>query len=332
MSAMRWGVNYPWRQYGGDFGRSVWGRADGVAQHSRAIAGDFAAMAAAGVEIVRWFVFTDGRGGLDIDGAGWPAGIQAAAWTDLDTLFTLALDARLTLVPVLFDHTLAFDGHDAAGARLGGRAVWLADPDGQARLLDAVVTPLARRYGARGARADLGRAVYAWDLFNEPDWIVDELHPASRVTTPIPFDVMAAWACAATAVLRRHDAGRVTLGNARVRFARWWDAPAFDFDFLQVHAYYDPSHDFDLLATSPASLGITRPVVVGECSAGGDAEDRDRGRPALPFAALSAAAARRGYAGAWPWSWRGVDGHGAPPDGAFRSLRDAWAAERDPRR
>ncbi len=325
---MRWGVNYPWRQYGGDVGATVWGTTGGVARHAPSIASDFAAMAAAGVEVVRWFVFTDGRGGLEIGVDDRPLAIQDDAWTDLDALFTLALDAGITVVPVLFDHTLAFDAHEAAGARLGGRASWLGDPDGQARVLETVVAPIAARYGARGLRADLGRAVCAWDLLNEPDWIVDDLHPSPRVSTPLPFDVLAAWVREAIAELRRQDAGAVTIGNARLRFARWWDAPAFDFDFLQVHAYYDPAHDFDLLATSPARLGLRRPVVVGECSAAGDGADAARGRPALPFAELAAAAARLGYAGAWPWSWRGVDAHGTPRAGTFHGLRTAWRTPR----
>lgn len=322
---MRWGVNYPWRHYGGDFGTTVWGRAHGVRQHAADIAADFASMAAAGVDVARWFVFTDGRGGLDIDADDLPTGIQPEAWADLDALFALANDAGLTLVPVLFDHTLAFDAHEAGGARLGGRASWLGDPRGQARVLETVVTPIAARYGAHGPRADLGRAVCAWDLLNEPDWIVDDMHPSGRVATPMPFDVLAAWVREAMAELRRHDAGGVTIGNARMRFARWWDAP-FDFDFLQVHAYYDPAHDFDLLATSPETLGLSRPVVVGECSARGDAADASRERPALPFADLAAAAVRRGYAGVWPWSWRGVDDHGPLAAGTFATWRAAHEA------
>lgn len=321
MPAMRRGVNYPWRHYGGDFGTTVWGADTGVRRHAAQIAVDFAAIAAAGVDVVRWFVFTDGRGGLDIGGDGWPRGVQPDAWADLDELFTLALDAQLSVVPVLFDHTLAFDAHHAAGARLGGRAAWLADPDGQARVVDTIVTPLAARYGAGGVRADLGRAVHAWDLLNEPDWIVGELHPGPRVATPIPFDVLGRWVREAVATIRRHDAGAVTIGNARLRFAHVWDAPAFDLDFLQAHVYYDPHHDLDLLDTPYAALGLTRPLVLGECSARGEGPDEPRGRPALRVSELAAAGAALGYAGAWPWSWRGVDGHGGLAESELSALR-----------
>lgn len=320
------GVNYPWRHYGGDFGPTVWGTDQGVRAHAATIARDLAAMRAAGVTVVRWFAFTDARGGV-VDRQGRPAGLHDDALADLDALLTLAREADVAIVPVLFDHTLAFRARDAAGARVGGHADWLGDPDGQAAVLETIVAPLAARYGLDGVRRDLRPALHAWDLLNEPDWIVRELHPSPDVEQPLPFDVLAGWVREAAATLRAADAGLVTVGNARLRFARWWDDASLGLDFLQAHTYYDPVHDFDALLTSPRTLGLTRPLVVGECSAAGDAVDPVRGRPSLPLPALSAALADRGYAGAWPWSWRGVDAHGAlsahaPAD--VRAALDVW--------
>ena len=51
--------------------------------------------------------------------------------------------------------------------------------------------------------------------------------------------------------------------------------------------------------------------MLGECAGQGDAADAARGRPAIDVRGLAAAARRAGYLGAWPWSWRGVDAHGA---------------------
>lgn len=304
------GVNYPWRTYGGDFGRNVWGPAAGIRAHRDEIRADLEAIAASGARVVRWFVFTDARGGLLIDGDGWPCGIDEEAVADLDALFGLALTAGLQIVPVLFDHRLAFDATDVAGVRLGGHMRWLADPEGQQRLLDAVIAPLAARYGANGEGAALGASVYAWDLFNEPDWIVRELHPSRHVASPVPFDVFARWLKAAGDQFRRHEAGRLTLGNARLRFARWWNDPAFGWAFLQAHAYYDPDYDFDLRHVTPEALGVSCPLVIAECSAAGEGHDAGRGRPALSVTDLAAIARDRGFAGVWPWSWRGGDVHG----------------------
>jgi hypothetical protein len=313
------GVNYPWRHYGGDFGPTVWGTHAGVTSAPGAIADELAEMAAHGVQVVRWFVFTDGRGGIRVDGAGWPEGLLPGALDDLDAALTLAAGVGLQLVPVLFDHTLAYRATDAAGARVGGHGHWLADPEGQARLLERVVEPVVGRYGPHGARPALGRAVHAWDLLNEPDWIVDELSPARQVEVAVPFDVLAAWVRDASQLVHGHDA-RATIGGARLRFAAWWDDPRLGLDFLQAHAYYDPAHDFDLLTTSCAALGLTRPLLIGECAAQGDAPDPGRGRPAVGVRALAAAARRAGYLGAWPWSWRGVDAHGAVTPAAMAGI------------
>ncbi len=318
------GVNYPWRHYGGDFGSTVWGAHTGITAAPGEIAADLRAMAAAGVEVVRWFVFTDARGGIHIDDRGWPAGIMADAVEDLDALCALALDAGVRLVPVFFDHTLAFGPTEVAGAVVGGHRAWLADPEGQSRLLDTVVAPLAHRYGARGSHAHLGRAIFAWDLLNEPDWLVAELHPTPKAT-PIRFDVLAAWIRDAAGELHRADAGLVTVGGARLRFASWWDDSRLGLDFLQAHAYYDPAHDLDLVQTPYASLGLTRPLVLGEFSARGDAAHDATRRRAMHAVALAAAALAGGYAGAWPWCWREVDRHGPMPHDAMREIGDLTA-------
>ncbi len=284
------GVNYPWRHYGGDFGPTVWGTHSGVAAAPAAIAADLALMAGCGVQVVRWFVFADARGGIRVDAAGRPAGFLPGTLADLDAAFELALAAGLRLVPVLFDHTLAFRASDAAGARVGGHGRWLGDPDGQSRLLERVIEPVIRRYGPHGARAALGAAVHAWDLLNEPDWIVAELSPSRQVERPVPFDVLAAWVRDAADLAHRHGA-RVTIGGARLRFAGWWDDPRLGLDFLQAHAYYDPEHDFDLLTTPrrrprpDASAGHRRVRRAGRCrrcrppAAGARRPRPRRGRP-----------------------------------------------------
>ena len=314
------GVNYPWRHYGGDFGATVWGRHSGVSIAPGEIADDCASMAAHGVRVVRWFVFADGRGGLRVDAAGWPDGLHPATFDDLDAALGLAAAAGLQVVPVLFDHPLAFRATEAAGARVGGHGQWLADREGQARLLERIVEPVVSRYGPHGPRADLAPAIHAWDLLNEPDWIVGELNPSRLVERPVPFDVLAAWVRDAADLVHRH-AGLVTIGGARLRFAAWWDDPLLQLDFLQAHAYYDPAHDFDLLDTPLRALGVTRPLVIAECAGQGDPPDIGRNRPALNLRTLAAVARDSGYSGLWPWSWRGVDAHGAVVPAALAADR-----------
>ena len=65
------GCNYPWSTdgtsvyYGMDFGANVWGSHAGVSTRRPQIAADFAQMASLGFTVVRWFVFADGRSGIE---------------------------------------------------------------------------------------------------------------------------------------------------------------------------------------------------------------------------------------------------------------------------
>ena len=67
---MIFGINYPWTvfegraNYGCDFGTNIWNSHSGVTQHVDEVRADLEAMSGTGLEVVRWFVFTDGRGGI----------------------------------------------------------------------------------------------------------------------------------------------------------------------------------------------------------------------------------------------------------------------------
>ena len=77
------GMNYPWVNYGQDFGRSPWG-ANGVSSPpTRAIvSADFAAIADLGVKLVRWFLLCDGRSGLSVAN-GIPTGPDDLLFADV---------------------------------------------------------------------------------------------------------------------------------------------------------------------------------------------------------------------------------------------------------
>src|SRR3954453_20719570 len=84
------GINYPWTMfdgrpnYGCDFGRNIWGSQAGVTAHIDEVRADFEAMAAIGVEVVRWFLFTDGRGGVRWTADGQVDGFADRTIEDLD--------------------------------------------------------------------------------------------------------------------------------------------------------------------------------------------------------------------------------------------------------
>ncbi len=120
------GVNYPWTvfhgkpNYGCDFGANIWQSHSGVTAHLDVVRQDFAAMAAAGARIVRWFVFTDGRGGIDWGLDGTIRGLAAHFFDDMDAALAAARDHGLRLCLVLFDFSWMVhrEERDAEGRRL----------------------------------------------------------------------------------------------------------------------------------------------------------------------------------------------------------------------
>src|SRR5690348_15932741 len=157
------GCNYPWSTdgqtvfYGLDFGANVWGSHLGVSTRREAVAGDFAAMAALGFTVARWFVFADGRSGIVYNGAGMPVAPDPLLFTDMDAALEIARDVGMRLDFVLLDHRWMFDGvretiadpvtgHLLEATLPAGRADILLSPEGRDGLIDRVCVPLVQRY------------------------------------------------------------------------------------------------------------------------------------------------------------------------------------------
>ncbi len=98
------GVNYPWFNYGTDFGSTAWGYR-GVASLGvrSAVNADFELLAGKGVKTVRWFVFCDGRAGLDYDQSGLVTGVSGSCYGDMDAALAIAQSHGIRLILVLFD-------------------------------------------------------------------------------------------------------------------------------------------------------------------------------------------------------------------------------------
>lgn len=300
------GCNYPWSTdgltvfYGLDFGANVWGSHLGVSTRRGAVARDFDAMAALGFTTVRWFVFADGRSGIVFGADGLPAALDAHVFDDMDAALEIARDAGIRLVLVALDHRWMF--------RLPyGRPEVLLHAPGHDALFERVLLPLLRRYGPAGARADLALSIAAWELMNEPDWVIREWKRdlSREAGRPLPFDTAAALVARFSDAVHRHTAALATLGAGRARNLRAWDDDALGLDLLQVHHYPDTWRrglDIEVFGRPVPAFGLNRPAVLGEFP--GSAADEY-----LEFA-LGA-----GYAGAWPWSFSGTDAYGRLPAG-----------------
>ena len=324
------GCNYPWSTdgstvyYGLDFGANVWGSHLGVSTRIDAVRADFEQIAALGFTVARWFVFCDGRSGIEYDERGMPAGLDPHFFIDLDAGLDAAWRSGVRLDLVLLDFHWMCRGitHRLADPATGvlyevqlpeGRADVLLSAEGRDALFDVVVRPLVRRYGPSGARADLGAAIFAYEFMNEPDFVVEEWERdlSSRVRRPLPFEVLAELVSRLSAVVHTdHPGVLTTIGCARPHNLWAWDDDALGLDVLEVHSY--PSSG-SILETPVAALGVRRNVIIGECPAH-SAEEY------LEFAVSS------GYAGAWPWSFSGTDTHGRIPAEPLRRFAERHQA------
>ena len=341
------GCNYPWSTdgttifYGLDFGANVWGSHLGVSTRRQAVARDFAEMAALGFTATRWFVFADGRSGIVYDDRGLPLQPDPHLFADLDAALEIARATGVRIDFVLLDHRWMFDGvretivDVATGALLEGRLPHgrshvLHSAAGRAALLGRIFLPIVRRYGRFGERPDLAEQVFAYELMNEPDFVIDEWERdlSAHVSRPLPFEALGEMVAGLSDVVHEYSSALATLGCARVHNLWAWDDDALGLDVLQVHTYPDtrhPSREDDLFGTRAADLGVTRAVIIGEFPA--DAPNRHPPAAAPPPTTLEQYlefAVNAGYAGAWPWSFSGTDAYGTIPREPLRRFAERY--------
>lgn len=348
------GCNYPWSadgdtvHYGMDFGANVWGSHVGVSTRRHQIARDFSRLAGLGFTVVRWFVFADGRSGIEYDRRGLPAGPDTHFFSDMDGALEIARDAGISLVLVLLDHQWMFDGipdviaDPATGALLEarlpeGRAPILDTHAGREALMHSVFEPLVQRYGFSGARADLGVQIHAFELMNEPDFVVEEWERdvSMRVVRPLKFEIIADLVSELSAIVHAHTHALTTMAAARLHNLWAWDRADLGIDFVQVHTYPDlhhPKRDADVFGLPAVSLGMSKPIVLGEFPCNGP---RQHPAGALPptttldeYLEFAVAA---GYAGAWPWSFSGTDAYGRVPEAPLRAFAQRYPQLVNPR-
>lgn len=355
---MRIGINYPWLRCGWDFGPPPPGYGPRPALEQD-VARDLARLRACGVQVVRWFVLADGftygtgPSAPQREGRAWrfdavdlPAGVVA----DFERLLALCARSELQLLPVLVDFHWGFPGLDrhtrdaatlelwdrtprasaARGVRLhaararaarlpegfvkGGRGALLRDARESVRFFERALVPLleaSRRHAS---------AVYAWELINEPEWIV---RPGGLPRRLDPRDRLDA------ASMRRFLRGGLaviadhgflgTVGFASVRALRRWDSARRPLGLGLDQFHYYPS---SVLARLPRARGAgARPCLLGEFASHPSAP---RPWPDLPAArqdlcARLQLARARGYDAAFAWSYRASDRATDPDRNAIAS-------------
>lgn len=294
------GINYPWLDYGWDFGLPppLWtaGLDPSLFRAARRtqVAEDFARLAASGFNVVRWFVLGDGLA----TPANWAPKHLQPLLDDFTALLRICECAGLRLLPSLLDFHWCLPPVEASpGWMKGGRAAVIRNPSLRRQFLDLVLKPLL---AASQAHPD---AIYAWEPMNEPEWVTqrsawrfwERAFPNRRT---VPRAAMHAFLRQAVAQI--NAAGFVsTIGWAHWRTIRDWATEDWGIALQQFHYYGQGG------APLPQAASVCRgPCLVGEFAAApdppwpGGLRHRDDRLHRIEQA---------GYAGALTWSLHARD-------------------------
>ena len=324
---MHIGINYPWIDYGWDFGDppSAWvapeNRDSWRESKRRQIESDFKLFSEQGLFAVRWFLTGDGLNyGMGAEapreaGGQWtfdplPAGhpYYGRLLDDFQFVLQICSDSRLKLLPVLIDFSWCMKGNPmgSTGIVKCGRSDVVRDPLKRNSFFDRVLDPLlacSMRYRD---------CVYAWEVINEPEWVVRQGRArlqgsADRVVSQEEMNGFIADGVRRIHSVRLPDGSRAFASTAG--FAHWdslntWDAPKLGITLHQFHYY----------AQQNRALPECSSVAVSPCIVGEFATAVEKDWPDLKLQGVGQTTANRlsciesrGYDSCFLWSARAID-------------------------
>lgn len=248
------GLNLPWLDYGGDFGKNAWQPDGGLAafpSRRARLEGTFGALAEKGWRVLRWFLLCDGRAGVRFSPRGEPQGLDDRVFADVDQGLSLAGAHGLQVMLTVLDFHWFDKARTVDGVVLGGHAKTVSSARLRARLLDSVLAPLFTRYASEPT-------VWGWDLCNEPEWAVKRVSAGRASVTPA---AMRAFLSESAALAHGLVKQPVTVGLASVRGLDL--VTGIGLDLYQAH-WYDSVEATAPLAAPVAGLALDRPLILGE--------------------------------------------------------------------
>ncbi|MBX3129914.1 MAG: hypothetical protein KF718_24570 [Polyangiaceae bacterium] len=260
------GTNWAWRDWGADFGGIAAWNKSGVAADSAAIASDMATLQSDGVNVIRWWMFPRFLSdGIEWGQDGAPSGIGGSMIADIHKALELAEqhDVFIMLTPFSFDnfHPTATE----SGVYSRSIRPLLQSAAARKKLLDNLVVPVAQAVESSPYK----QRMLAWDLVNEPEWAVNGANKYGGAAFDADADLeqvshaeMETFLQEMAAALRANSGALLSVGGAAIK---WHDAwLEVDQDFYSFH-YYDWVYQYyPYTSVTPQSLGLTKPVVIGE--------------------------------------------------------------------
>ena len=243
--------------------------------------------------LVRFFIFCDGRAAPTFASDGTVIGIDDVFYRDFDVLLQAAERHRVLLIPVLLDFGWCAHPRIVSGVQLGGHANVIREAAGRQSFLERALRPLLERYGNHPA-------IFAWDVCNEPEWIVNDIPAAFRRDHDVVSldDVRTFVRSCAAFVHRLAPAHQVTLGSARRMWVPLWQG--CDLDVYQFHWFDHFRHEEPFPWRPYDELGLDKPCLIGEVPTASTLFTREQ---------FIAAAQDGGYSGLLFWSYAARDDH-----------------------
>jgi hypothetical protein len=244
-----------------------------------------------GFAVVRFFVLCDGRAAPSFAPDGRVEQLDGWFYRDFDVLLRAAERQGVLLIPVLLDFGWCAHETTVSGVQLGGHADVIRDPVKRRSFFERAFGPLLERYGRHPA-------VLAWDVCNEPEWIIDEIPDAFRRNHEVVSlaDMRTFVQTCASYVHRFTSNQLVTVGSARRKWVHLWTG--CDLDFYQFH-WFDHFRFEEPFPWPPCDeLDLDKPCLIGEVPT-----DNTR----FSLGEFSAAAEAGGYAGILFWSYGARD-------------------------
>ena len=286
------GADLPWISYGNDIGGNAWGEYGFHADASK-LESDFSAMHAQGVTTARVWFFADARAGIDFNSSGLPTGLDPEDVTDVDALTAAAASNGVYLNLVLFDSDFMENAVNlGSGVTGGGHGALINNGAGGQALERNVVLPILQHLAGNSA-------VFSIETMNEPEsCIADDGDVNSSCGTPVSLANFNAWTSMVAADVHKTDPGMlVTVGSASSNWVKQYAGDGLD--YYELHSYND-GYAPSVKSLPASSLGLDKPIVVGEYPAGS----------AATFKTSMDDYWDEGYAGAWAWSFGDVDSVG----------------------
>jgi hypothetical protein len=301
-----YGTNWAWKNWAADFGGvSAWSTT-GVSTARPQFSALMAQMKAAGVSVIRWWMFprlvTDSiQWGAD----GAPSGVSGTLVADIHAALELAAanDVYLMLTPFSFDNF--GPTKTESGAYSPGLQPMVVDPVLRKKLMDNFIAPIAQAV----ATSPYKDRLYAWDLINEPEWAMqgpnlnggEAFTPQSNLQS-VTHTQMLTFVNELAAVFRASGTALITVGGAGMKWGTAWKTA--NVDFYQLHYYDWLYQSYPYSRDTLAAAGLTdKPVVMGEFPGEGLSAVPSKGLPARNYDELVGDLWAEKYAGALGWAF-----------------------------